>query len=315
MRKLFVGNTDLSLSIEAKKHSPNAQLIESYNLNNLKNIDVGYISIGDHSVNDFVSALTQAKELHYVPSTNWDSSTKFQTDFWLKYFSHRKTVHNFTPGSTADSSMLELVDQRKTADQQLWVAGDSFTVGTPWVAEEETYRQLLSNKLQLPVSTLAKGGSSISWAVDQILRSDIQPGDIVVLMLTSIHRFPYYDGKLNHIYGRSWDLNPKLNKIINQNILVLPHLFYIACRSISQLICDSEKVGYKLVITKTPLDDTEHEFAMLEFLSNFSCFAHNYYDSDAKLIDYGNDNDHPGPLQHQHYANIILEHLNNENLS
>jgi hypothetical protein len=314
MKKLFVGNTDVSLSIAAKNYSPSAEFIEQANLNNIKNIDVGYISIGDHSIESFATVLALAEELYYVPSSSWDSSTKFQTEFWLKYFSHRKPVHNFTP-THVNSDMLELVDQRKTDDQQLWVAGDSFTVGTPWVELDETYRQILSNRLELPVSVLAKGGSSISWAVDQILRSDVRAGDIVVLMLTSIHRFPYYDGKLNHIFGRSWELNPKLNKIINQNILVLPHLLYIACRSISQLVLDSQKVGYRLVITKTPLDDTEPEFAMLDFLSGFSCFAHNYYDSDAKLIDYGNDNDHPGPLQHQHYANIILEHLNNENLS
>jgi hypothetical protein len=68
MEKLFVGNTDLLLSIEAKKFNPDAKLIEKIDIANLDNIKVGYISLGDHSINDFLTALELASELYYIPS-------------------------------------------------------------------------------------------------------------------------------------------------------------------------------------------------------------------------------------------------------
>ena len=318
MEKLFVGNTDLLLSIEAKKFNPDAKLIEKTDIANLDNIKVGYISLGDHSINDFLTALELASELYYIPSINWDYlDTKLHTECWLRYFSHRKPVHNFNSLAkvSSDHNALDLVDTRRGTAKQLWVAGDSFTAGIPWVSPNETYSYILGKHLNLPVSVLAKGGSSISWAADQILRSDIHADDIVVLMLTGVHRFPYYDGKLNHIYGRTWDLDPKFNKIINKRILIDPHTLYLAYRSIEQLVHDARKVGYKLIITKTQLDHPEHEFEILNYLSQFKFFVHNYRSADDPMIDYSNDNEHPGPKQHQHYANVILEYLKNENIS
>lgn len=235
MKKLFVGNTDLQLSIEAKKFSPEAVLIQQINLSNLSEIQVGYISLGDHNSADFVKALDTAQELYYIPSDSWDHpDTKLHTEFWLRYYSHRKTVGNFQIQSNTND-LLELVDYRKTSDQQIWVAGDSFTQGVPWVKHNQTYGYLLGERLSLPVSVLAQGGSSISWAADQILRSDIRPNDIVVFMLTAVHRFPYYDTKLKHIYPHSWQLDPSLSNTINENILASDHLLYLAIRSIEQV--------------------------------------------------------------------------------
>jgi hypothetical protein len=313
---LFVGNIDNSPALAAKQYDDSAISIFTDNLKDLEKIKVGYVSIGDHQLKDFINILDYASEIHYVHSDTWgDINTKLNTECYLKYFSHRKPVYNFTKDlySVDSAEMLELVDSRRHNDQQLWVAGDSFTVGTPWVNPDQIYGHLLSKNLNLPVSYLASIGSSISWAADQILRSDIRKDDIVVFMLTSVSRFPYFsiDG-LHHI-NRTW--YPKFKNIVSEQILTSPHLRYLACRSIDQVITDANKVGYKLVITKTPLDVEENEFFILNYLSNFDCFVHNYSDGTDGLIDYGNDGLHPGPIQHKQYADIILRHLKNENLS
>ena len=77
-------------------------------------------------------------------------------------------------------------------------------------------------KLNLPVSTLAQGGTSIFWAADQILRSDIRKDDIVIFMLTSTHRFPYYtNSQLKHITFRSLELDNELKNKFNKIIIIL----------------------------------------------------------------------------------------------
>jgi hypothetical protein len=212
--------------------------------------------------------------------------------------------------------MLDLIDSRKTNDKQLWVAGDSFTVGTPWVNENETYRSILSQKLKLPVSILAKGGSSISWTADQILRSDIHKNDIVVFMLTSTHRFPYYtDKQVHHINARSIELDPKLKTKFNKEVILDLNLVYQAITSIDRVIHDARKIGYNLVLTKSPLDGTENEFYMMNYLSYYNCFVHHYRDPADPFLDYGTDGEHPGPNQHQFYADVIFDFINQNKFS
>jgi hypothetical protein len=307
---LFVGNTDSSLSLIAQQYDESAVGIFASNLTNLDQIKVGYVSIGDHSLQDFISILDYALEIHYVHSDNWDDiDTKLNTECYLRYFSHRKSVYNFT-NIPVSNGMLDLIDTRKINNSQLWTVGDSFTVGTPWVEFEQTYGYLLGKDLNLPVSCLAKGGASISWAADQILRSDIRKDDIVVWLLTSVHRFPYYyNDQLRHVYANYWEEDPSFSKILDEKILLSQHLTYLACKSIDQVIHDSYKVGYKLVITKAPVDINDNEFFMLDYLSNFNCFVHNYKHPGDGLIDYGNDGEHPGPKQHQHYVDVISRHL------
>lgn len=305
---LFVGNTDNSLSIIAKQTNPNANFINKYSIANLSETKVGYISIGDNSLKDFITALEMADEIYYVDSDSWDPLTKLTTECYLKYFSHRKPVHNFNFSYNENYEFLHLSDVRKINDRQIWVAGDSFTLGVPWVEEHQTYRHILGKSLNLPVSVLAQGGSSISWAADQILRSDIRKDDIVVFMLTSSHRFPYYhDNKTYHINARTLDTNPDFK--FDKTVLIDSNLIYSAIKSIDQIIQNSRKIGYKLIITKLPLDNSDNERMLLDYLSNFDCFVHTYYDSSEGLLDFGTDGEHPGPEQHRLYAKLILNSI------
>ena len=61
----------------------------------------------------------------------------------------------------------------------LWTAGCSVTHGMG-VSESERWGNILSEYLDMPEISLSMNGASIKWTADQILRSDIKRGDVVV---------------------------------------------------------------------------------------------------------------------------------------
>jgi hypothetical protein len=206
-------------------------------------------------------------------------------------------------------SILSLSDQRKTDNKQLWVAGCSYANGHG-IEKNQTYGYIIGQELKLPVSFLTEDGSSISWAADQILRSNIKKDDILVWGLTGIGRFPYYDqDKINHVNTKYYDVFPNFNRVVDQRLLVSDHMLYSAITAIEQVINYSNKIGFKLLLTLFPLTSDLHELFMRYYLNQFDFFVNNYFDAEEKFIDYGSDQAHPGPKQHQYYANLILKNL------
>lgn len=312
---LFVGDVDISVSNAACYFDPKSVLIDSSVISNLPHIQVGYISIGDNTVEDFVYALTLAKEIYYIEPGVWSSpDTKLLTEIWLRYFSHQKTVHNFLKSSDTNSSSL--VDQRKTDSKQLWNAGCSFTFGCG-IDLDKRYGDVISKEMRLPISFLAAPGSSISWASDQIIRSDIRKDDIVIWGITGVGRIPFYNDKEPiHINTSNFsDYQNLIGTIVGKNVLVSDHILQTEINAIDRVINFSKKIGFNLVLTQFPLSYQTHEHRMLDYLSNFSFFISCYTNSNRKFLDYGDDDMHPGPLQHQQYADIILEYLKDENIS
>lgn len=303
---LFVGDNTTALSEYAKKNDSSAELILSTNVSQLDQISVGYISVTDHKIADFIGVLEYATEIYYVPSDTWDISTQMQTELHLQLVARSKPVYNLTH---ATDNLLDLVDLRKTNSQQLWVAGCSITAGVG-VKETETYGHILAQSLGLPVSILAEDGSSISWAADQILRSDIRKDDIVVWGITGVSRMPLYTNNIvTHI------TSSESHRLINTRLLVSDHMLYLACTAVEQVIKHASTVGYKLVLTQFPLNSADYDLYMLHYLTQHSFFVHNYNSISNTFIDLGSDNIHPGPLQHQYYANLLLDYIKNENLS
>lgn len=216
----------------------------------------------------------------------------------------RDKVENF---DFIDSFSLTKFNARPTSDPVLWTIGCSFTAGDG-VEWEERYGHILSTKLGIPEINLAQSGSSIPWAADQILRSDIKPNDIVVWGLTSLERFEYM---------ADWELTAQtLANGFGLNIPIAESLDYFgsnlhivrSLRNILQVINFCKSIGAELYIANL-LEITY----ISVLLSKFDRFIDLTKDCKIKdvvqFIDYGTDNLHPGPIQHKIYANQIYDFI------
>jgi len=146
--------------------------------------------------------------------------------------------------------MTKLVDRRNTDEVQLWAVGCSFTYGMG-VSVNERYPNILSERLQLPLALLANPATSITWAANQILCSDIRKDDIVVWGLTSWNRFAHYDKTKNtveniHVGYYGWF--PAFNKTVSLDYLDSPTLLYNSINAINQVANFCKKIGAKLLI-------------------------------------------------------------------
>ena len=123
-----------------------------------------------------------------------------------------------------------------------------------WSRKKQTYGYLLSQKLNLPISTLATPGSSISWAADQILRSDIQENDIVVWGLTSENRLTFWDEdtkSVSHLLPNipnNHKLNTDLPKSLLEKLLVHKTNFFTSVQRIFEVVNFCKKTKAKLLM-------------------------------------------------------------------
>jgi hypothetical protein len=203
---------------------------------------------------------------------------------------------------------LKLHGQRQTDTQQIWVVGCSHTLGAG-IGTSARYAALVAKSLNLPCTVLASSGTSIEWAADQILRSDIRANDIVFWGITSNGRISHYarDG-LVHVTASTYITNAKLNNQVPMGNLDNIDRLYHNVRSVHQVVNKSRNVGaqlYMLDVTKNPVLST--------FLYGLDNYAQGiaYYED---FVDFGRDGQHPGPEQHKIYAKKLLDmyYANNE---
>jgi len=202
-----------------------------------------------------------------------------------------------------------LLGSRCTDDPVLWTLGCSFTIGEG-VNFNERYGYLLGEKLNLPEITLSRSGASLSYAADQLLRSDVRSGDIVVWGLTTIQRFEI---------SKDWELEPKTTVMYPS----LPkHMRYwsldffdsttnitLSIHKILQVMNFCSKIGAKLYLVNL-LDEAwilpvlkDYEF-YLDLTKTFPIEEHL-----GTYLDTGTDETHPGPLTHKWYAEQIYNFI------
>jgi hypothetical protein len=313
---VYVGDVGDYLANIAKESDPTATLVDSSNYQNLR-AGTYYTSVGDFKkLTDFFNTLNQSDIVKYCPPDVWKRSSsfaKYSMQYWTEecllniLCDPEKTIEGFVPSNTLKHKMLTLRDTRKTHEQQLWIAGCSISNGAG-VAEFEDYGSLVAAKLNQPVSFLTESGSSIKWAADQILRSDIRSGDTVFWGVTSIGRFSFWDDisqDLVFVNVNNIDYNNivSLRKSITPNYLASEHMEYEAITSIYSVCNFCNKNNIKLVIASL-LPGVEK---YLHDLKNFISITNiGGSDHDNRFLDLGDDNDHPGPITHQYYAKKML---------
>lgn len=317
---LLVGDCDAALGHRAKKLCPDASLLDHDTYS-------AYLALQSHPTQQqifFTSAgdlpkisnagaplyqvIEHADQVWYHPPARWSDhcvdfnleSAQTITEYFL-YIANRKKshVHGLNLSAFQNTSYLDLQTSRHSDHSCVWLAGCSITAGVG-VEPEQRYAALLARKYRLrPMVDLSRSGSSIEWQADQLLRSDIRPGDRVLWGLTSEFR--------STVWSRSAS-QPRSLTIMDQDALRLgpadnvfdeTRLFkaITACHQVANLC---HKVGAELFMV--PIMCTEHLQLLLH--------SHpDYYQLDyaPAYADFGSDGMHPGPKQHQRYADAIDE--------
>jgi len=336
---IYIGDTGKELAVATTAVDPTAFLIDHSNykefLDKPANDVTIYTSLGDlpkiptekseisKYSNAFYNLLDLADNIFYCPPAVWSDNKSIDlsditnsmqglTEHILHGFKQQKNnVYNLDLTAYSTTQYTALVDSRKTVNQQLWIAGCSYSHGIG-VSKDERYGQLLANSLKLSVSFLTAPGSSIPWAVDQIVRSDVCSGDTVVLGLTSEYRFPYWksDNSVWHVVANNSTHNvhlPYTNlsaKIIDR-LATDNNCFYQSIIRIHQLVNFCNKLNVKLLIVG--LLESASMSLHLHDLQNFINYK-NFKSPDIPE-DLGTDNKHPGPLQHRLYADFCQSAL------
>jgi hypothetical protein len=229
---------------------------------------------------------------------------RHHTEFLILCFQNKKTIYGLEkmldPAADINVSTPE---GRKTQNKQLWIAGCSVSHGYG-VTNDQRYGQLISNKLNIPVSFLTTPGASNEWAVEQILLSDIKENDIVILGLTSFNRFYYYDTQIRHITPSEYD--DATIKKLQKEIFFTNFIPYKNLSHINQVINFCNKIHCKLLIAGILVDS--HDIYYTKNIDNYIQLSTLLDDgNNGVFFDYGTDNHHPGPKTHQWYAEQILK--------
>jgi hypothetical protein len=320
---LFVGSNDPNLAEAAQSADSSAYLIDQTNQHE-NNSGVCYTSISDiesldddvESLADFASLLRQADVIIYVPDPTWNADQKvkqYSERYWVERYLYtfsldktKKILNCPTPCSpTNDDLILTLNAQRKNNDPHLWVSGCSSTWGVG-VEIHETYGSILAEKLNLPLCMLARPGASVAYAADQILRSDVRKGDLVILGITDHQRKTYYDEENSKIVQVTVANFKKQNRKID---LTDPTLLYDSVTAVHQVLNFCRAVNAKLILIGI---HTDIEFAA--YLKNIPSYIHanGFYGvtENNRYKDIGFDGKkHPGPASHREFADKILNKL------
>jgi len=202
--------------------------------------------------------------------------------------------------------------ERTTNDPVLWVAGCSFSSAFG-VEPNEGWGHYVSNHFNLSEVNIAKGGASITFAADQILRSDIRRGDRVIWGLTSVARVDFVtsEGAYDSCgFTVAKERNAFDLYAVDYFDSPTQHIQYL--KAVKQVVNFCQKIGADLVLANM-LCDSKPIINYLKQLPNYvgCCNDLGLY-SKLDFIDLGTDGDHPGPLQHQKYAEQIIKFIQGE---
>ena len=328
---IYLGDIYPDTCEQAKQHDASAYLVDQSNYKNFLNSVFDYDTTVYTSIADLpkdsgseiiLNILQKASTIVYVPPKIWSdnkivdvtdptSSTQGYTESILLKLSDQINIVGLDL-ILLKQDVIPLADFRKSDSPQLWSVGCSITHGIG-VGSSNRYGALLSVDLDMPCSFLTRPGSSIGWAADQILRSDLKEHDIVVWGMTSNQRLVYVHNKklLNGITAQQYVENPELEKIIPLKNLFSENTFYQNILSIQQVVNFCNKINCNLLLIG--LFENYNLTRFLKTLPNYHKFPYSTsYSKNSmhdKYVDLGTDQSHPGLAQHVEYKKFILNVL------
>lgn len=227
---------------------------------------------------------------------------------------------------------LGKLDFRQHKGNQLWVAGCSFAHGGELPDKNMRYGQLVAEWLNIPVSFLTQGGSSIDFQANQILRSNIKSGDTLIWGLTGVNRFTWHDENKSPLNGTIFHVFNTFKKVFTKDlqsaflrIMTDDNSAYSALKWIEAITDYCNFNNVRLVLIDHPELNIESHYKILnKYLQNHPNFVNvnlelntidftkvtaDEVDRSDMYFDICSDNMHPGPKTHEHYANKIIDSL------
>lgn len=323
---MFLGDVTSEVADLALSFDSNAYLLDHSNVQNLlanpdQSVTV-YTALGDlPNDSDLIFRLFwSAAEIKYCPPRVWSDgktldafdifdSVQGATEYYLSTAMKNKPNASAIKFNIAFDKFTTVVDQRQGRELQLWNVGCSLSSAVG-VDPDQRYGHLLAKDLGLPVSFLTRPSGSIDWCADQILRSDIKPGDIVVWGLTGDCRFSYWQQNQVKFYTLNHRKKPYEHPVLSEKLLdqllAEDNMIYQGIKHINQVINVCRKLEIKLLIVGL-LESAEIDMAFAntpEFIKYI-----NTQSPTTPRVDLGTVNPYPGPQQHQLYANFCKSHL------
>jgi len=204
-----------------------------------------------------------------------------------------------------DIVSLAQINHRITDEAQMWTFGCSITSGIG-INSYEIYDSKIKEYLNLPNKNISCPGSSIIWASDQICRSDIKKNDVVIWGITSprrTHKVNY--NKLDFILPYQIENNTEL-ELLNYERQYYTQYF------------ESNTELYDILTAikraKNFCNNIGAKFLAINLIFDYIGWSQYYVDDQIKAylkndqyIDVGNDGIHPGPKQHQEFAEKFIK--------
>lgn len=318
---IIVGDVSPYLRDYALSQDKSAYLVDSSNVD-LTHRGTVFVSIGDlANLGQFYYLLSRASKITYCPPIKWSDNRNSSSKYSMAWLSEHyiRIVSNIFFIETvnlppASIELPEPVDQRKTDRPQLWAVGCSTTYGIG-VDNNQRWANLLCNKLNLEMSLLALPGASNPWMADQILRSDIRKGDLVVVGVGTYGRQTLFkNNKIINFVVSSFKYFPELIDDITPYQLESDTRLYESISALYQIqnFCNKAEatlilIGIHANVELSAMLSKEDNFIMLHGIHGT-----NFNDG---WLDIGNDGFHPGPKMHQLYTELIVDKLNHANYS
>jgi hypothetical protein len=294
----------LNISHQLYNWDANTTLVSSNNIEKLLNDDKSHdchTSPEDIMFENIEKLLSSVKEIYLYELDN-KVFGQYPNSFLLygRLFKELSKQSNKIKNKFAD--MIDYVSFNSTSkpvtQPAVWTAGCSITAGEG-VQADQRYGYLLSEKLNMPEVQLAKNGASIPYSADSILRADVQAGDIVVWGITCAGRVEIANqGRLDPCTIEKYIKQPKQKQYWNLDYFSSETMVLKQIQQIFQVINFCNKIKAKLYIVN--ILDTAWVSLALSKYKNFLDL------SSTKFLDFGTDGAHPGPTQHQLYAEKIF---------
>ena len=310
---LFVGSEDPYLATEALSYNTRAKLLLEKDIQDFLRQATGcvYTSLADSgNLENLLSLCLQANKIFYRPPPHWATLSNNKQKYWTEHILWYVDQYKKIDGLTKDSSHVlcaKWYDTHHVARTHsvLWTIGCSITAGVG-VSPGQAWPQKVADHLCIPLQDLAKKGTSILWQANQICQSAVKPNDLVFWGLTSHHRIPMLEHNdiLEHTGAGHIEKFPNKVKIISLDFLNSPTLIYLNTMAIRNVYNFCNQIKAKLVIVGLMHDfDSTYRYYDVPVFRQYAVWPN-------KFVDLGTDNEHPGPIQHQLYANEFINFYN-----